>query len=54
MQKQEEGKLTVAGFELSGEELIIKKEFKGDTAIYQARLSSVVIYIYICIYIYLC
>ena len=34
---QEEGKLTVAGFELVGEELILKKEFKGDASVYQAR-----------------
>ncbi len=32
---QEEGRITVAGVELVGEELLLKKEFKGDTSIYQ-------------------
>jgi len=37
---QTNGSLTVAGYELSGEELLLKKAFKGDTSIFQAESSQ--------------
>lgn len=36
----EKGSLVVAGHTLSGDDLILKKEFKGDASIYQAETSA--------------